>query len=160
MSQLTFFAEEPPVSPSVSQDLERDWTTRVATSCLPTVPLLQSIGPAGWFGRTSPEFCHQTEDGILAPSSGSWGNSGMGSPTAFLTLSTSEFHSDAAACSLSDVLETGEVPQRFFLSGTACRGILRRADKRGKDLPPSLHQALRQVGGALSAAGSLEVRTQ
>jgi len=145
MTQLTFFAEEPLANPSASQDSERDWMTIVATSCLPTVPLLQSIGPGGWFGRTSPEFCHQTEDGILAPSSGSWGNSGMGSPTAFLTLSTSEFHSDAAACSLSDVLETGELPQRYFLSGTACRGILRRADKRGKDLPDALRRALAAV---------------
>lgn len=129
MSQLTFFAEEPPASPSASQDSERDWLTRVATSCLPTVPLLQSIGPGGWFGRTSPEFCLPTEDGTLAPSSGSWANSGMGTPTGFLTLSTSEFHSGAAVCSLSDVLETGDVPQRYFLSARACRGYLRRLAK-------------------------------
>jgi hypothetical protein len=38
----------------------------------------------------------------------------MGSPTAFLTLNTSEFHSDAVACSLSDILEVGSVPQRYF----------------------------------------------
>jgi hypothetical protein len=66
----------------------------------------------------------------------------MGSPTEFLTLSISEFHSAADACSLSDVLETGEVPQRFFLSSTACKGILRRAEKRGKTLPSALQQAL------------------
>jgi hypothetical protein len=46
---------------------------------------------------------------------------------------------------LSDVLETGELPQRYFLSATACRGILRRADKRGKELPSALHLALTQV---------------
>jgi hypothetical protein len=50
-------------------------------------------------------------------------------------------------CSLSDILETGTVPQRFFLSDTACRGILRRADKRGKELPESLRLALQQVAG-------------
>ena len=43
---------------------------------------------------------------------------------------------------LSDILETGDVPQRFFLSATACRGILRRAAKRGKSLPSALHEAL------------------
>ena len=145
MSQLTFFAEEPPASPSVSQDSEKDWMTRVATSCLPLVPLLQSIGPSGWFGRMSPASCHQTVDEILVPSSGCWGNSGMGSPTGFSTLSTSEWPSDAAVCSLSDILETGDVPQRFFLSKTACMGILRRAVKRGKSLPPSLHAALAAV---------------
>jgi hypothetical protein len=71
----------------------------------------------------------------------------MGSPTEFWTLSTSEWPSDAAVCSLSDTLETGIVPQRFFLSATACRGILRRADKRGKELPEALRLALQQVAG-------------
>jgi hypothetical protein len=66
----------------------------------------------------------------------------MGSHTEFLTLSTSEWHSDAAVCSLSDVLEIGVVPQRFFLSATACQGILRRAEKRGKKLPSALQEAL------------------
>jgi hypothetical protein len=62
-----------------------------------------------------------------------------------LTLSSSEFHSVAAACSLSDILETGDVPQRFYLSATACRGILRRAEKRGKELPDALRAALQSV---------------
>jgi len=95
-----------------------------------------------------PACCHLTEEKILAPSSEGWQNSGMGSPTGFLTLSTSEFHSGAGACSLSDVLETGEVPQRFFLSPKACRGILRRADARGKKLPLPLQRALEAVVGS------------
>jgi hypothetical protein len=69
----------------------------------------------------------------------------MGSPTGFLTLNTSEWPSDAAVCSLSDTLETGDVPQRFFLSAKACQGILRRAEKRGKKLPPLLREALEAV---------------
>jgi hypothetical protein len=69
----------------------------------------------------------------------------MGSPTAFLTLSTSAWPSDGSACSLSAILETGDVPQRFYLSGRACRGILRRAEKRGKDLPTALRSALTNV---------------
>ena len=145
MSQLTFFAEEPPASLSASPDSEKDWMTRVATSCVPLVPLLQSIAPSGWFGRTSLASCHLTEDAILVPSSGCWANSGMGSPTEFVTLSTTEWPSAAVVCSLSDVLETGVVPQRYFLSATACKGILRRADKRGKDLPAPLAHALRAV---------------
>lgn len=76
---------------------------------------------------------------------GGWANSGMGSPTAFLTLSISDWPSDGSACSLSAILETGDVPRRFYLSGKACRGILRRAEKRGKSLPPSLACALRAV---------------
>jgi hypothetical protein len=85
------------------------------------------------------------EDGTLAPSSEGWSNSGMGSPTESWTLNTSEFHSGAVACSLSDILETGDVPRRFYLSATACRGILRRAEKRGKDLPAALQTALASV---------------
>ena len=66
----------------------------------------------------------------------------MGSHSEFMTLSTTEWPSAAAVCSLSDVLETGALPQRFFLSATACQGILRRAEKRGKVLPDSLKAAL------------------
>jgi hypothetical protein len=67
----------------------------------------------------------------------------MGSPTEFLTLNSSEWPSDADVCLLLDTLETGDVPQRFFLSAKACQGILRRAQKRGKTLPPMLHKALK-----------------
>jgi hypothetical protein len=62
-----------------------------------------------------------------------------------LTLNTSEWPSDAAVCSLLDTLEIGDVPQRFFLSGTACQGILRRAEKRGRELPLSLQTALERA---------------
>ncbi len=69
----------------------------------------------------------------------------MGSPTEFWTLNTSAWPSDASVCSLSDVLETGDVPQRYFLSARACAGILRRAEKRGKELPHRLQDALTAV---------------
>jgi len=69
----------------------------------------------------------------------------MASPTECLTLSSSEWPSDADVCSLSDILEIGDVPQRFFLSATACQGILRRAEKRGKALPVALNVALKAV---------------
>lgn len=68
------------------------------------------------------------------------------------THSTSEwthtlapFHSDASVCSLSDILETGAVPPRYYLSAKACAGILRRAEKRGRELPALLRQALEAV---------------
>ena len=145
MQMSMFSSEEHPVSLSQSQDCEKDWMTRVATSCSRILPLLQSIGPSGWFGRTSPACYPVTEDSTLPPSFEGWGNAGMGSPIEFLTLSISEFHSAAAACSLSDVVETGEVPQRYFLSSTACKGILRRAENRGKTLPSALQQALSAI---------------
>jgi hypothetical protein len=147
-----FLQEELPASLSATPDSELDWMTRVVNSCLPTLPLLQSIGPDGWFGRTSPAFCHQEEDGTLVPSSGSWARLGMGSPTAFLTLSTPVWtdsltpsHSDGSVCSLSDILVTGDVPQQYYLSQRACEGILRRAGNRGKVLPEHLARALKAV---------------
>lgn len=150
--QLTFLSEERPVSHSPSPDCARDWLTHAATSRSPILPLLTAIGPTGWFGRTSPASCPAAEDGILVPSSGAWGNSGMGSPTECLTLSTSEhasfperFPNDAGVCSLSDILEIGDVPQRFYLTAKACAGILRRAEKRGKELPEVLSAALKAV---------------
>ena len=47
---------------------------------------------------------------------------------------------------LSQILE--ENPhQKYSLSAKACQGILRRAEKRGKVLPPMLEQALRRQAG-------------
>jgi hypothetical protein len=145
LDQLTFLSEEPPVNPSQLQDSERDWQTRVATSCSPALRLLADIGPDGWFGRTSPASYHPTEERILPAYFEGWQNSGMGGATESLTLSTSEWPSDGVACSLSDTLETGTLPPRFYLSALACRGILRRAEKRGKELPPALYRALQTV---------------
>jgi hypothetical protein len=68
-----------------------------------------------------------------------------------LTLNGSEHNgihapsrSAGDVCSLSDVLETQPLPQRFSLSAKACAGILRRAERRGKALPPMLKAALEQ----------------
>ena len=147
--QLTFLSEEPPVSRSALRGLEKDWLTHAGTSCSHLALWLKGFVQAGLFGKMSPESCRLTEDGILEPSSGCWQNSGMGSPTGFLTLSTSE-HADTlepslkggAVCSLSDILETGDLPQRYYLTAKACQGILRRAEKRGKELPRELNLAL------------------
>jgi hypothetical protein len=67
-----------------------------------------------------------------------------------LTPNISEWPNDAAVCSLSQVLETTSIPQRFFLSPRACAGILRRAEKRGKELPPALQTALLSVAQEMS----------
>ena len=153
--QLSMFSsEEHPVRVSASRDFARDLMTLAETSCSPSGQWLAGIVPAGSFGRMSPASCPATKDGTLEPSSGCWQNSGMGSPTAFLTLSTSEhadtgepFHNGGAVCSLSDILETGDVPRRFYLTAKACAGILRRAEKRGKVLPTLLARALQAVAG-------------
>jgi hypothetical protein len=90
----------------------------------------------------------------------------MGSPTEFWTLNTCEWTatgapspSDGTVCSLSDVLEIGEVPQRYFLSAKACAGILRRAEARGRVLPPHLHAALKAVAEAGTQAEGRKTTT-
>lgn len=90
------------------------------------------------------------QDAISKSSSPDWGNWGMGGPIGLLTLGGSEFHSAAGVCSLSDVLETGDVPPKYFLSAKACRGILRRAKKRGRELPPALQAALLQAAESIN----------
>ena len=145
MDQLTFLSAAPRVSPSQLQDSEAEWTMIAVTWHLNILNWLRENGPHGWFGRTCPVSCQAAEDGTLVPFSGVWANSGMGSPTECLTLSTAEFHSGAVACLLSDILETGDVRPKYYLSAKACAGILRRAEARGKVLPLPLARALKAV---------------
>ena len=52
-----------------------------------------------------------------------------------------ESPSVAVESSLSQILEDNPHP-KYYLSAKACRGILRRAERRGKELPPMLKEAL------------------
>ena len=59
------------------------------------------------------------------------------------TLSIGESPNDAVESSLSQILQNQtDVPQKYYLSSKACQGILRRAAKRGKELPEVLRIAL------------------
>jgi hypothetical protein len=69
----------------------------------------------------------------------------MGGLTESWTLNGVDWPKDASVCSLSAVLEMKNLPERFYLSAKACAGILRRAEKRGKELPPMLKEALIQA---------------
>jgi site-specific DNA-cytosine methylase len=68
-------------------------------------------------------------------------------PDGFLTVSSSVWPSDGtgSTCSLAEILEQ-DVPPKYWLSPRACRGILRRAKKRGKELPAALKEALETRG--------------
>ena len=57
------------------------------------------------------------------------------------TLNTGVSPSAAVASSLSRILQA-DPPPKYYLSRTACLGILRRAEARGKELPPQLREAL------------------
>jgi hypothetical protein len=58
---------------------------------------------------------------------------------------------------LAAVLETGDIPQRYYLTAQAASGILRRARNREKKLPPLLEQALEaQAASTVNQTESLE----
>ena len=61
----------------------------------------------------------------------------------FSMLNTSERLNGEEGCTLSSVLEVN-APEKYYLSGKACEGILRRAERRGKQLPEMLRVALEQ----------------
>lgn len=63
-------------------------------------------------------------------------------------LNTSACPRDATESCLSSILQDS-VPSKFYLTPTACLGILRRAKERGKRLPPQLETALRIQAGLL-----------
>ena len=64
------------------------------------------------------------------------------------TLNTSECPKDVVESTLWQIL-LDTVPSRYWLSRKACRGMLRRADCRGKLLPELLEIALSMQGGLI-----------
>lgn len=64
--------------------------------------------------------------------------------TAFLMRNTGESPSVAAESTLSSILEE-DAPKKYYLSAKSCEGILRRAQRCGKQPPPMLQEALEQV---------------
>lgn len=65
------------------------------------------------------------------------------------TLNTSECPSDVVESSLSQIL-LDTAPSKYYSSQTACRGILRRSEGRGKELPKKLKAALMIQAGLCS----------
>lgn len=146
--------------------------TRVATSCSPMLQLIADTAHDISSGKTSLASFRSTEDALLQDywdyslddgskyhqTDGGLRDLSMASTAHMaahgehLTLNIAEWTdldglslNDVGVCSLSDVLETGDVPSRYYLSARACRGILRRAAKRNKKLPPLLETALNSV---------------
>lgn len=61
-----------------------------------------------------------------------------------LTLNTGECPSVARESTLWQILQA-DAPEKYYLSARACEGILRRAERRGKTLPPMLREALEEA---------------
>lgn len=125
---------------------DSDWRMLVADWPLSICDLLDACALAGSSGRMSAERCIPTEDGTWEPSSGSWATSGMGGATECWTLGTLESPSPAdesfSWASIETVLETGDIPQRYYTTPKACAGIALRNLRRGTKLSDALHRAV------------------
>lgn len=72
--------------------------------------------------------------------------------------STGEFPNVESASRLSSILQAN-APERYYLSQKACEGILRRASRRGKQLPKTLKQALLEQIKAPPLSYTLKIRS-
>lgn len=87
---------------------------------------------------------------IPGPPRGRWNHAGGWQemdgalPGASMTLNTGECPSAARESTLSQILEAN-AHQKYYLSAKACAGILQRAERRGKELPKMLKEALEEA---------------
>lgn len=72
-----------------------------------------------------------------------------------MMLSTGESPSVVRESTLSQILDLN-APERYSLSPKACAGIIRRAEKRGKELPGMLRDALMEVIGLAGGLDGIE----
>ena len=83
-------------------------------------------------------LCQKNQNGELRDLS--WGTDSRLDGESW-TPNTGESPKDAEESFLSQIL-MAEVPEKYYLSAKACLGILRRAERRGKQLPEVLRKAL------------------
>lgn len=112
---------------------------------------LSLFDPAGFSSRTYPVSSLRTAVGISESCLERWPTSGTAWRGGFSTHVSSECRSADGECSssepsLTEILEPPQnVPAKYSLSARAARGILRRAEKRGRTLPSHLSAALEAV---------------
>ena len=66
------------------------------------------------------------------------------SPGGYWTRNTGECPNVAKESTLWQILQA-DAPEKYYLTATACAGILRRAEHRGKALPQMLREALEEA---------------
>jgi 5-methylcytosine-specific restriction endonuclease McrA len=110
--------------------------------------------------RTYPDCFPATTELTSGSFSRRWPTSGFTtSPGELWTADTSECPNGGdGSSSLPGVLEA-TVPERFYLSPKGAAGILRRAEKRGKALPPPLDKALRELSEQAVTPGEADPTT-
>lgn len=148
---------------SASQGSAADSPAHGPASPSPSSTLWGDTDPGSSSSRTFRAFSPVMEARTLGRSSLRWSNSGTAWDTGYSTLATSECRSADGACSssetrLADVLEPS-APQRFYLSARAATGILRRASKRGRELPSELALTLTSLAQPPGPAASATTTT-
>ena len=147
--QLTLFDTDSDSSPSLSYG-------RTSPESLMLTITPSDASSEHWWEQTPHSFRQEDSSGqiqvwLVDPAAPSRG--------ALSTHNFSAWPSDGSACSLSHVLETRPIPRKYFLTPKAAMGIIRRAEKRGKDLPTMLLRALRAVAGESIGGGKAEDKT-
>ncbi len=92
------------------------------------------------------------EDGQQADASWEMGGQLLGE---YMMRSFGEYPSEERESRLSQILEERPLP-KYSLSPRACQGILNRAERRGKELPPILREALIHQATPLKSGGGAE----
>ena len=158
-----------------------DLTVSAASSLLTLYDYALKLERGGYCGKMSPRHYQATtgktsQDLFLSSAAGTSpcqvtaGGSPGSSPELpvisesageFLTLNTPEWNnfrgrsrSEGNVSSLSDILIVGNIPLKYYLTVKCAEGILRRAERRGKPLPPVLKAALIRQSQSGCAQGS------
>ena len=101
-----------------------------------------------------PLFLSLQADGLKPDASAEWVTPAAPFPSLgdYTTHSFGEYPNEENASRLSQILEDSPLP-KYCLSAQACEGILRRAEKRGKELPQALKEALENQTRSVSSGG-------
>ena len=172
-----------PVRISASPESVWDSTVRAASSLSTLYDCALSQERGGYCGkmsprlyqvmaeRTSPDLFPCSADGTspcqvtvgASPASSQTLPVISVSPGEYLTLNTPEFpnfqgrsRSEGSVSSLSDILVVGNIPPKYYLTVKCAGGILHRAERRNKTLPPVLKEALIRQSRSGCGAGSPE----
>ena len=183
MNQLTCSSAGSHASLTLSPGLEKVSPTRADTLPLNLSNWLIAQGYDGRWSKTSLVFCPAGPEKILPASYRCCAGGKSKSPKeagasvessclhrdalewhgASLTLNIPEFpnfhgrsRNEGDVSSLSDILVRGSIPQRYYLTARCAEGILRRAERRGKTLPPVLKAALERQAKPSKQSGGME----
>jgi hypothetical protein len=165
-SRSTSSAEASPAKTSPSQDDGPASPATAPDSSMSTHESLSLFDPDGFSSRTFPASSPHTAVGTSESSLARWPTSGTAWAGGFSTHVSSECRSADGECSSSEpaLTEILEPPQdvhpKYSLSARAALGILRRAEKRGRALPPHLLSALSEVAASAPDGASDQTKQQ